>query len=381
MLLFEQEQINILREKCNKAQKRIWISSPFIGSLHDVQTIIGGRWMLPSVDCRILTDMEAGFIRKDTFDAFTENNIEIRSLHGLHAKIYIVDDWCLITSANLTGTAFLCRYEMGSTYENIEDVVNIFNKWWEKAIVKESCVNTIHGALPEYQDGYKFKKLFKAPPYKTEKQDKYDADCEQYNAFANLYAELTGRNSDMIRDGFSLLAEVDYLFNYLFHDYKGQPSKKQESKRTLTPKQREKEILFYYEEMKKQYQSNPQEWRLKNLKTIQELLAPTHIDQLTWKEIEKVCDCLHCMNSYSINKAKFTNKNNNTLKQIRSSWKHLLFSGEVTESVIKEAIKPLMCFGKTSARELVGWYYPEKYPIINHNSLSGMRFFGYDLKG
>jgi len=40
----------------------------------------------------------------------------------------------------------------------------------------------------------------------------------------------------------------------------------------------------------------------------------------------------------------------------------------------------LRFFGKSSIRELIGWFYPEEYPIVNTNSNSGMKFFGYNLK-
>lgn len=98
-LLTEQQQIDVIRNHCDHAKKRIWIASPYIGGLKDVYKIIGGKWLLPSIDCKILTDVDSGFIRKDTFEEFINNQIEIRSLDSLHAKIYIIDDWCLVTSA------------------------------------------------------------------------------------------------------------------------------------------------------------------------------------------------------------------------------------------------------------------------------------------
>ena len=129
-ILSEQQQIYILRDKCDNACKRIWIASPYIGSLKDIQRIIGGKWLLPSIDCRILTDIDSGFVRQDTFDEFLNNKVEVRSLDSLHSKIYIVDDWCLVTSANLTGTAFLCRYEMGVALNNEKEVENTYLRWW-----------------------------------------------------------------------------------------------------------------------------------------------------------------------------------------------------------------------------------------------------------
>ena len=60
VLLTEQEQIDILRNKCDNVKNRLWIASPYIGTLKDVQRIIGGKWQLPSVDCRVLTDADSG---------------------------------------------------------------------------------------------------------------------------------------------------------------------------------------------------------------------------------------------------------------------------------------------------------------------------------
>ena len=47
--------------------------------------------------------------------------------------------------------------------------------------------------------------------------DKDLAQCSKYKAFARTYEKITGRCRDMVDDGFTLLKEVDYLFNYLEH--------------------------------------------------------------------------------------------------------------------------------------------------------------------
>ena len=179
-ILSEQEQYDVLREKCSTAKERIWIASPFIGNLADVKTIIDGKWMSPDVDFRILTDADAGFIRPDSFDEFLEYGA-IRSLKALHAKIYIVDDWCLVTSANLTGTAFMRRYEMGVVPTNSDDVVFTFEKWWSIAEDLNECPTIKESKLTQYQDGLKFKKLFKSKPYTKaqEKADKYKIKVKQ----------------------------------------------------------------------------------------------------------------------------------------------------------------------------------------------------------
>ena len=379
MVLFEQAQIDTLRNRCDNATKRIWIASPFIGSLKDIQKIIGGKWMRPSIDCRILTDVDAGFIRKDAFEEFSKYQVEIRTLLSLHAKIYIVDDWCLVTSANLTGTAFLCRYEMGVTLDSINDVESAFLNWWGQGTIVSSLPKKQNKALVEYQDGKQFKRKFKAPPYKTGVQDKYDAACEKYKDFALLYDRLTGRNPKMVKDGYTLLQEVDYLFNYLYHDHPNTPSHGQKTQRTITTAKRDKEILKYYQDMCDWYDEDPQVWRLDRTKTIQKLLAPGNIDHLTWADVKEVVKCLHCLASYPINRTKFLNPSNNSLKDIIACWKLLLHSGQITSQKIDKVTSTLNNFGISSVQELIGWYYPDKYPLMNKNSDCGMRFFGYKV--
>ena len=378
-ILTEQQQIDVLRNKCENAQTRIWIASPYIGSLKDVQKIIGGKWLLPSVDCKILTDIDSGFIRQDTFDEFVNNQIEIRSLDSLHAKIYIIDDWCLVTSANLTGTAFLCRYEMGIASNKILEVEKTFQRWWNMATPVKTLSNKPPKALLEYQDGHTFKKKFKAQPYKSGKQDKYDAICEKYHEFAELYEKITGRNKRMVADGYTLLQEVDYLFNFLYHDHPQIPSNGQKVVRHLTIPQREKAIKKYFKDMCNYYIKDPQYWRLERTKLIQDTLSPSAIQKMGWDEAKKVIYCLHCLNSYPINRTKFLNPQNNNIDDIKDCWQRLLHTGKIDSDKIKYVTDKLNNFGLSSIYELIGWYYPEKYPLMNGNSDCGMRFFGYKI--
>ena len=379
MVLFEQNQIDTLRFKCDRAAKRIWIASPFIGSLKDIQRIIGGKWMRPSIDCRVLSDVEAGFIRKDTFDELHKYQVEIRSLFGLHSKIYIVDDWCLVTSANLTGTAFQCRYEMGITLDVVKDVEATFLRWWELAQPVATLPNRLNKGLLDYQDGKQFSRKFKAPAYKSGKQDKYDAACEKYLEFANHYRNLTGRNPKMMQDGYTLFQEVDYLFNYLYHDHPDTPSRGIKTPRTLTPVKQEKEILRCFKDMCDWYDNEPQEWRLDRTRNIQSLLAPGKIENLSWNEVTEVVDCLHCLKVYPWHRKKLLDPHINHLHDIRNCWKTLLHTGPINRQKIDLVTSKLKGFGLSSAQELIGWYYPDNYPVMNSNSDCGMRYFGYTI--
>ena len=53
--------------------------------------------------------------------------------------------------------------------------------------------------------------------------------------------------------------------------------------------------------------------------------------------------------------------------------------GDIDWAKIKYVNDSLRNFGLSSIYELIGWYYPDKYPLMNNNSDCGMRFFGYTI--
>ncbi len=381
MILTTQSLVDTLRERCNSAQSRILIASPFIGSLRDVRKVIGGAWMKDSVELKVLTDNEAGFIKEDTYDEFIAYG-EVRSLKSLHAKVYIVDDWCLITSANLTGTAFSRRYEIGTEVDGQEfaDSLELFNYWWESS-TDIKAVNKPSSSMVGYHDGASFSPKNKLPGYtqRNLSHDKYQVVCDKYKEFAELYEAVTGRNTEMKDDGFTLYQEVDYLFNYLYHEHPDTPSKNLDGVIKQNKKERKAKIRKYFKLLKEFYPQDKQEWRLERTEIVQQILDLSKIDSITRDDVKEVLECLHCLHSYPINKTKFLNPQNNNLKDIRKYWKMLLHSETLDFQVFAEVNSHLNFFGKSSMQELVGWYWPDDYPIINKNSDNGMKFFGYDV--
>lgn len=380
-MLTTDKLVNELRNRCDNAKQRIWICTPFIGGLKDVQKIIGGQWLKPSIDLRVLTDIDDGFILKDTFVEFL-NCGEVRSLSSLHAKIYIVDDWCLVTSANLTGTAFCRRYEVGQIIPSaeIQTYKDLFNDWWNKAdVVKTPPSSSASKGMVAYQTGNGFTQKCKLPSYTAlhSKNDKYTVKCDAYKDFAILYENCTGRNQDMVKLGYSIYQEIDYFFNYLYHDCNGKPSNKCIVPRHLTKAQTKSEIKKYFKTMKYDHR---QEWRLERTSLVRRLLSPTNISSITSKDINDICMCLHCYWSYPINRTKFQNPANNKLADIRKYWKLLLHTGNITGQQVLAVNANLKNFGFSAIQELIAWYYPDEYPMINGNSNCGMRFFGYDIK-
>ncbi len=386
MVLSEQKLVDTLQDKCINAKKRIWIASPFISDFSGIQKIFSNVWN--TIDRKILTDIEFGFIRRSTFNKFNSFGAEIRSLESLHAKIYIIDDWCLITSANLTNTAFTSRYEIGISADDIaivDDVVKTFDKWWKMALPVSSLPQKmpIPMDVKQYHDGKGFTKKFRISSYSNQilssKVDNYGAKCQKYIEFAKCYEKVTGRNQKMVADGYTLLQEVDYFFNYLYHEHKQKPSYKVQNAKNLTHTERDAAIRRHFNEMSAFYIEDPQLWRLDRSKTIQNLLNPKKIQNLNWNEVKKVVESLHCLHSYSIIKTKFLNPNNNKLEDIKKNWNKLLNGGNITTTKISEVIKNLRSFGPSSAQELIGWYYPDTYPMMNTNSDCGMRYFGYKV--
>lgn len=100
-----------LRKACDSVEHRLWIASPYIGAWKSVRRILGKSWWDKEVDVKLLSDEEAN-PNGDTLRRFAQRGL-IYHLRGLHAKIYIIDNKVLLTSANLTRTAFSCRYESG----------------------------------------------------------------------------------------------------------------------------------------------------------------------------------------------------------------------------------------------------------------------------
>lgn len=381
-ILSGQELVDTLRQHCDDAKERIWIASPYIGNITDVQKIIGVNWKRRHIDFRVLTDIESGFIRPDTYEAFTSSlKTEIKSLLGLHAKIYLIDDWCLLTSANLTGMAFSARHEVGQqivSRDGISSVTDLFECWWKKSESVSDLPRSISKPLADREDStkYKYKKLYKLPKYIDGESDSFLRKCDRFKEFAILYESTTGRNQQMVQEGFSLYQEVDYFLNYLYHDHPNRPSKRYTKEvRSLSQKKVKQEILRYFKEMG--YSPGDGQWRLDRSAYIQKVLPFKKTQKPDKDKIKQILDCLHCLHSYQWNKPKIISENN--LQVIAEAWNNLLASSSIKAQIIEATISSIKYFGMSSACELIAWYYPEDYPMINLNSECGLRFFGFSV--
>lgn len=396
-ILSEQSLVKELRKLSNSSIQRIWIASPYISNLKAVQQIIGNKWLNnPNISVHLLTDIEElSQLSYDTLEAFYKSG-SIKSLRGLHAKMYIIDNQILITSANLTKTAFSKRYEIGVIIdgEEAKDAINQYENWWKNTAItvtlehlhnlKTSCSGS------GIDDKNTLPKLWDIPAEPSQQSNKSGTGkLKDYEYFISCYEDLANiyESIQRITPDIPLYFEVDGLLDYLFHHegmpsnaYKRDKDSKLKEPRNLTRPNRIKEIKKYALKYKKWVEKGHDiRWRLRNSELIQNLLDSDSILNLSRNQIRDVANCLNCMNSFPINKSKFLNEVNNDQNIILESWSNLIHGSDDLKIRMVDCKKALMNFGDSSIQELIAFYNPEIYPIRNSNSNAGLRFFGYDV--
>jgi len=386
MILYGTDLIQTLRKEFDRAEKRIYIAVPFIGGWESVKKIMGTKWAGNSaVEMKILTDIaNEGFIDAVTISQFLHRG-EVRSLRGLHAKIYIIDNSVFITSANLTGTAFSKRYEICEffTIKGDHEIIDVFKQWWAASKKVDTNWQPKHAPKePGNEEGNTagLKKLWDLPEstIKVSNFKDYQDNIIQYNHFLKLYQSDTER---LISD-VSAYHELDAFFDYLFHSDPIAPSKVHltEEKRNLTDAQRMSELQRYKRKFKRFLEANPHRHNYRGrVALIQERLKPKEIANLDRKSLPEVIDCLHPMESHALNRYRFLNPGNNKLNTIKKAFQILLHDDRPIAERMELCNSSLNYFGKSCIKELAAWYYPDQYPIMNRNTNSGMKFFGYDI--
>lgn len=395
--LFEQSLVDTLRRLMDSAKRRIWIASPYIGGVSAVSRILGRKWEIASdINIRLLTDLdECTRISFETLIHFYKVGA-IQSLPALHAKIYIVDGSVIVTSANLTEAAFGKRYEMGVLLEGAEakDAISQFDLWWKKKSKPVSLKDIKHleskcaKSEPDHGLGKGLPPLWKLPPPVNKpkklsgqgKLDDYDYFVKCYNDLAAIYSQ-----HQRLKPHMPINLEIDGMLDYLFHS-ETQPSSKygRIAGKTPIPPRQIKDLENEVKRCAKQYEKWVEgggdiSWRQVRSNLIGTLLDTNSAMNINRLDLKKVVDCLNCMNSYPINKARFLNPSNNSLRNIRYNLHSLLHGdGDIKARLVKcrDALK---YFGDSSVQELVGFYDPVSYPIRNGNSNAGLRYFGYGV--
>ena len=104
-----------LAEHARACNSRLLIGSPFVNDgilqLTDLVPKGASRTLVTRTDLR---DFAMGASSLDTLCSLSKDGVSIRSLHGLHAKIYVFDhSAALVTSANATRAGMWRNFECG----------------------------------------------------------------------------------------------------------------------------------------------------------------------------------------------------------------------------------------------------------------------------
>jgi hypothetical protein len=218
-----------------------------------------------------------------------------------------------------------------------------------------------------------------------EDSGKTAADFASYRKFLRLYEEFAREYERVQRlwPGAPLMIETDTFLNFLFHEAEEKPSfafYNAKTPRKMLKEDRPEEIERWAKRFALWLADHPDEsYRIRESELIRELLAKTRVDEISRQDVQSVVDSLHCMNSQQLIRHKFLNPQNNELDDIRDAWKILLHGNGGLEERMQDCERKLKFFGPSSRQELLGWFYPDRYPIKNSNSEAGLRFFGYDI--
>ncbi len=384
-----------LNQLCNNMRKRLWISSPFIGDFTTARRILGRKWLdNAKIEVRLIIDKDNTSLNPNTIKNFHDVG-DVKSIKGLHAKIYIVDNYALLTSANLTNTAFSKRYEVGVFLSKAESrpVIKLYDIWWKNVAenISPDWTPKIPKRTAKKEDEpviASLKSLWRLPADPGNPSERIAHGFRNYDLFLRSYKEFAQKYSSIQRlwKDVPLYFETDSFLNYLYHHAKRLPSKRyrKTKARRLTEKQKIREIKKYAKLFKAWLSSDDErkdykDHYLESSKEIKTILSKKHILNIKKSEVKKVVTNLNCM-GISIQRHRFLNPKNNKIHTIRKSWKFLLYDENIPiQNRMNLCKNELNYFSYSSIGEILGFFKPSKFPLRNGNSIAGMRFFGYNV--
>lgn len=369
-------------------ERRLWIASPYIGGWTSVRRILGKSWWNREIDVRLLTD-ESTSPNGVTLLRFAQCGL-IYHLLGLHAKIYIIDDRVLLTSANLTGKAFTCRHEVGVFLAGTEakSAIALFESWVLPGLGRDFDFATLHRLSMRNhrqadEDSMRnLPELWALPPDPGDFGDgMHSQRFIDYPRFLNFYAILAAEYVTVQRiwPMLPLNFEVDGFLEFLDHKLKVSTAYSTAAQRKLSQAERQREISRLAPQFKEWSESDlgDGQWRADHSAIVQELLSRDRIDKLTSSAIERVLIQLNCMSNDRRRPAMFLKRN--TASVVRDAWTHLLYDSAPLPERMSRCAERLSYFKESGIQELLGFHDPMKYPLRTKPVNAGLRFFGFDI--
>lgn len=382
-----------VRAASDAATQRLWIASPYVGAWPgNVRRILGIQWR--AADVRLLTDVAARGVRKNTALQFARRGA-VRTLLGLHAKIYVADNFVMVSSANLTGTAFSKRHEIGviMTGSAAKQTIEVFERWWHL----DSTEGVDPDSMPE-------PKKSETDPGEASTEplvalhalpaDAPDPDLHQdvfgdYDRFLTRYDTLMSEYFAIQRlwKNASRRFEVDGFLNFLYRNASGTPSRpyRKRKARALTAGRRHAEIarhaaLFAGAWRNGAIGDDDPRWRNIRARKARALLKRNERAGISRDEFERLLLLTNAMNAYRLNAAKAVNPANHTMREVRDMLRHLVDERFLIQRRMSDCAGQITGVGKSAIQELVGFCWPEKYPLRNLTSNAGLRFFGFNVR-
>jgi len=136
--LSEKELCSVVRRLSSKSEDVFWVASPYLG-LGAYQVFSHRIVDAPPEDVRFIFGLNEGAVRGGGVNPYEIenfqnlfNNRNIRTNNTFHAKLYIFDKKALVTSANLSQTAFERNVEVGALFEGdqVEKIKRFYEKLW-----------------------------------------------------------------------------------------------------------------------------------------------------------------------------------------------------------------------------------------------------------
>jgi len=392
-ILYGEKLAQAVRALMDKATRRAWVAAPFVGPWGSgIRKVLGVSWRTAAADVRLLTDVEAGRASRKTLELFSSLGA-VRSLTGLHAKLYIADDNVILTSANLSQTAFERRYEIGVRLGAAQGkaAVGVFEQWWKmaKAVDPAQVKFKANDRDPEADgQGSGLKVLWDSNADPGEPESEAEAKFGDWEYFVEQFDDLAHRYAGVQRlwPNQPLCFEADALLNFLYHHQAKLVSKRYTTKkpRRLSTSERNQEIRKYARQFKAWYESDENAvedptWRRERSHTVQRLLKVAAHRNLTKAETRTLLKQTNAMNTYAFNIEKVLNASNNSTRTIRTALVTLADTATPVQRRLRDATA-VFGLGRSAVQELVAFNEPGRYPFRNGNSNAGMRFFGYNVR-
>ena len=376
--------VEYIREHSARITRRLWIASPFISSekmfyyLFQISKIKKHK-----PEFKLLTDLSHVSINNYNILKFFIENGELRTLENLHSKIYIMENYPVITSANMTFRGFYVNYESAIAGDNgdINRYEQMYNELWSCGAVVSLDMLDDAVKNSDYVDNDDYSvnlKCIRNVPKELTGTCSYETFLLEFKNLSDKYVKY-GR----IWPNTPLKFEMDSFLNYLFHHSPNHSSQDfyywNETNPLASDNLLAECIYEYHEWIKSDSCWDNENVRENYRKNALKLFSKDNINMVTLEEVSEFLKSninTYLTNSVRFNWAKKFIKQNDISKVISFISKIIDSSPKDIDNLVKRS--PIAYMGESTLQELLG-LIRDDLPIRNENTNAGMRYLGYPV--